>query len=180
MSQFRTIVQSADLLGRERYVELSLFSALGSRALEVDSSDEMLWLASSAQSHAWRARLLEELLPVSLGLPGVDDATRSPGSLSEEIVQMIRGQGDGIGILDTLGRVLYPQMLSAYRAHLVSCSPAADLATALVLRRAIGDLECRLDELHEVLELDEGPLRSTSVVVAELLERLGGPFGPLE
>ena len=180
MSKFRTILQSADLLGRERYVELSLFSALGSRSLEVEETDAMLWLASSAQSHAWRARLLEELLPVSLGLPGVDEVTRSPGSLSDEIVQMIRSQGDGAAILDTLGRVLYPDMLSAYRAHLVSCSPAADLATSLVLRRVIGDLECRLDELHEVIELDEGPLGPSSAVVAELLERVGGPFGPLE
>jgi hypothetical protein len=180
VSPFRTIFATADLLGRERYVELALFRGLGERSIGVVEPEAMLMLASFARSHAWRARLLEEQLPVSLGLPGVDEATRSPGSDADEAVGVTCTDGDGFEILDAIGRVLYPEMLSAYRIHLVSCSPAADLPVALALRRVIADLECRLDELHEVVDLGDGPLRPRATALSDLLTRLGGPFGPTE
>jgi hypothetical protein len=91
------------------------------------------------------------------------------------------GADDGEGeILEVLGRVLYPEMLSAYRRHLVTCSPASDLPVTVALRRVIGDLEARLDELHEIAAIDDAPLTSKSQAVSELLGQLGGPFGPIE
>lgn len=180
MSPFRTIFATAELLGKERYVELALFKALGERALGVTEPDAMLMLASVARSHAWRARVIEELLPVSLGLPGVEEATRSPGASIDEVIGLVCAEGDGAEILDVLGRVLYPEMLSAYRSHLVTCSPAADLPVTVALRRVIGDLECRLDEMHEVIEIDDGPLRARSAAAFELLSSFGGPFGLLQ
>ena len=177
---FRTIFSAADLIGKERYVELACFKGLGERSLQVREADVVLFLASAAQSHAWRARQLEELLPVSLGLPGVDEATTSPGPITDDAIALACADGSGEEILQAIGRVLYPQMLSAYRAHLVTCSPAAELPTVLVLQRVIADLECRLDDLHEVLEIDEGLLPSRASALSSLLERVGGPFGVTE
>lgn len=180
MSTFRTIFSTADLVGRERYVELALFQGLGGRSIAVVEPDVMVFLANAARSHAWRARQLEELLPVSLGLPGVDEATASPGSLVDDAVSLASAEGTGAEILEAIGRVLYPQMLGAYRVHLVSCSPAADLPVVVVLQRVIADLECRLDELHEVLDLGEGFLPPRATALSEMLQSAGGPFGPPE
>ena len=179
MSPFRSLLETADLLGRERYVELALFEALGHRSLSVAQPETMLLLARAARVHAWRAKVLEELLPVSLGLPGVDESTRSPGTLFDEALAELCSDGDEAGIIEALARVVYPEMLGAYRAHLVSCSAAADPPVSIALRRVISDLEVQADELYEVLESDGGPLTSRAQSVAARLSDLGGPFGAL-
>ena len=179
MISFRTIHETADLLGRERHVEIEMFRVLGAGSLGFESPEVMLYVANAARSHAWRAQLLEELLPVSLGLPGVDEATRSPGVLADQVIAGLIVEGDEDQILEALGKVVYPEMLSAYRHHLVSCSPASDLPVTIVLRRVIGDLETRLDELHEMSAIDDASLAPSTQAMSELLRQLGGPFGAI-
>jgi hypothetical protein len=176
----RTIGETADLVGRERYAELSFFSVLGERASAAEVPSVMVVLAGAAQGHAWRAKVLEELLPVSLGLPGVEDATRSPGPEFEEAAARLTREGADVALAEALAKVLYPAMLSAYRAHLVSCSEIADPPVMLALRRVIADLESQSDELYAVVGADDGPSRGSAADVQRLLERLGGPFGQID
>lgn len=179
MSPFRTIHASADLLGRERYVELGCFRALGERALHAGDASVMVVLSAAARSHAWRAKQLEELLPVSLGLPGADESTRSPGEAIDAAIALIATESDDAEVARALSRVLYPAMLASFREHLVSGEDAADRPASAVLGRVISDLEARLDDLSDVVDVGEGLLFGTSARLADLLEGALGPFGAL-
>jgi hypothetical protein len=180
MTQPRTIGQMADLVGRERYAELTLFGALGNRVLRSTEPGVMVVLAGAAQGHAWRAKVLEELLPVSLGLAGVDAATRTPGAEFDGIIERLSSEPDDAILAEAVAKVVYPAMLAAYRAHLTGCSEISDPPVMLALRRVIADLESQSDELFAVVGADEGPPRGSAAEVLELLDRLGGPFGQID
>ncbi|HEY5272898.1 MAG TPA: hypothetical protein VIJ34_06655 [Acidimicrobiales bacterium] len=180
MTRSRTIAESADLVGRERYAELTLFAALGHRVLTASVPAIAVLLASAAEGHVWRAKVLEELLPVSLGLPGVDDATRSAGPEFDAAVVRLASESDDVSLAEALAKVLYPQMLSAYRAHLVGCSEVSDPPVMLALRRVIADLESQSDELYTAVGADDGTPRGSAAAVLELLEHLSGPFGQID
>jgi hypothetical protein len=180
MTPSRTIDQSADLVGREHYAELTLFGALGDRVLRATEPGVMVVLAGAAQGHAWRAKVLEELLPVSLGLAGVEEATRSAGPEFDSTVARLTSESDDVSLAEALAKVLYPAMLRAYRAHLVGCSEISEPPVMLALRRVIADLESQSDELYVVVGADEGPPRGCAADVLELLDRLGGPFGRID
>ena len=180
MTSPRTIEQTADLVGRQRYAELTLFAALGDRVLRATEPGVMVALAGAAEGHAWRARVLEELLPVSLGLPGVEEATKSAGPQFDSAVARLTSESDDLRLAEALAKVLYPAMLGAYRAHLVSCSEISDPPVMLALRRVIADLESQSDELYAVVGADEGPPRGSAADVLELLDRLDGPFGRID
>jgi len=175
----RGLFATADLVGRERYSELALFKALGRRSLEASSPPAAVALSAAARGHAWRAKVLEEQLPVSLGLPGVDDATRSPGAGLDDAVDALGAERDDTTLIAALAKVVYPAMLGSYRAHLVSCSEVSDPPVALALRRVIADLEFQADDLYVLVGDDEGPPRGVAAAVARLLEAAGGPFGSI-
>jgi hypothetical protein len=177
MTGFRTIVETADLVGRERYAELALFRALGERTLRASEAAVMVVLSGAAEGHAWRAKVLEELLPVSLGLPGVEQATHSPGPEFDAGVARLTGEANDVSLAEALAGIFYPAMLAADRAHLVSCSAISEAPVVLALRRVIADLEAQSDELYALVGSDEGPPRGSAAAVAELLDSLGGPFG---
>ena len=179
MSPFRSILDSAQLIGHERYVEISCFRALGVRALGASDPSVLVALAAAARGHAWRARELEDLLPVSLGLPDVDGSTRPPGEKMDDAISLLAAEPDDAEVARALARVLYPAMLASYRAHLVSGSDAADRHLSTVLRRVISDLEARVDDLSDVVALDDGPFVGTCSLLAELVENSSGPFGSL-
>jgi hypothetical protein len=179
MTRSRTIGETADLVGRERYAEITLFRALGERVRTVSVPGVMVVLAGAAQGHAWRAKVLEELLPVSLGLPGVDDATRSAGPEFDEAVARLTREGDDVTLAEAVAKVLYPAMLGGYRAHLVGCSEVADPPVTLALRRVIADLESQSDELYTAVGGDDGPSYGVAADVQGLLDRIGGPFGQI-
>jgi hypothetical protein len=180
VSPFRRIEASADLVGREHYVELELFRTLGTATSAIEAPRMMVALSTASRSHAFRARLLEELLPVSLGLAGVDVSSRPPGAEFAEVTRLLFGERDGDELCRALTRVVYPEMLESYRRHLVSCDDAADLPVSVQLRRVISDLEARLDDLSDLIELDEAPLEGTSAGIARALSSLAGPFGPMD
>jgi hypothetical protein len=176
----RTITQAADLVGRERYAELTLFGALGDRVLRSTNPVVMVVLSGAAQGHAWRAKVLEELLPVSLGLPGVEEATKSPGAELDSAVARLTGEADDVRLAEALAKVLYPAMLAAYRAHLIGCSEISEPPARLALGRVIADLESQADEFYALVGADEGPPRGSAADVLDLLDRLGGPFGRID
>ena len=81
---FLNIFESARQLGALRAVELACFARLGERAPELSPAGCARWAASASRAHAWRAGLLEDLLPVSVGLPGPAELTVVPeGALAD-------------------------------------------------------------------------------------------------
>ena len=108
-------------------------------------------------------------MPVSLGLPGVDDATRSAGPEFDEAVARLVSESDDVALAEAVAKVLYPAMLGAYRAHLVGCSEIADPPVMLALRRVIADLESQSDELYAMVGADDGPPRGSAADVQGLL-----------
>jgi len=106
-------------------------------------------------AHAWRASLVEGLLPVSVGLPGLAELTVIPqGPLAEELARALpdpafdplprsrdsRGD-DGRSVVVGLCDRLYPLLLSEYSLRLELASPAADGPVIRVIGRVIADLE---------------------------------------
>ncbi len=172
-----TLRESVDLLGRYRYVELALFRALGERSVAVAHPATARYLSAASGAHGWRARTIESLLPVSVGLPGTEECTRSPSAHLDAAVSLLVAPGPDAAVLGALVEVLYPAMLDAYRERLGVASPAADGPLTRALERCIGDLVTVLEEGRS-LRGAEGST-ALSAEVAALLDRSGGPFGPL-
>ena len=65
-------------------------SHLGERAPQLAAPGCARWAASASLAHAWRASLLEDLLPVSVGLPDLEELTVLPaGALAEELARVL-------------------------------------------------------------------------------------------
>ncbi len=173
MSAPLSLLESADLLGRYRYVELGAFAALGARA-RTAAPRFAAFLAGASRAHAYRAALFEARLPVSVGLPGPEELTRSPHLAIDEVLDALSAEPDDQLVLDALSGVLYPAMAASYAERLAAASPAADGGLARALRRAIADLDAVASEV--LLLASSSPLAAR---VAVALAAAGGPFGPL-
>ncbi|MGO9332991.1 MAG: hypothetical protein ACLQCU_02855 [Acidimicrobiales bacterium] len=156
------LLDSSRHLGGLRAVELTCFRRLGERAPRLVPASCARWAASASLAHAWRASLLEVLLPVSAGLPGLEELTILPeGTLGDELARALpdRGQAlaergrvrdprdrdsreyDGLSLIADLSGRLYPLLLAEYARRLELCSPAADGAVVRAMGRAMADLE---------------------------------------
>jgi hypothetical protein len=147
------LVESSRQLGALRAVELECFRRLGGRAARLEPASCARWAASASLAHAWRASLIEELLPVSAGLPPPEELTVLPtGTLGDELARALPeiesvpapGVGrrdDGWQLVTELAGRLYPRLVEEYTRRLEKCSPAADGAVARTMRRAVADLE---------------------------------------
>lgn len=134
------LIESAVALGGLFWVELEAFGLLG----RLSSSGslpavEAMKAAGAARGHAWRAAQLEELLPVSSGLPGHDELAVSPGAAASRWV----GSLAGLFAPEQEPRRLqwYRELGAAYKRRLVHASPASDAATVRVLGRLLSDIE---------------------------------------
>ncbi len=149
------LLESARCLGGLRAVELTCFARLGERAPQLASPGCARWAASASLAHAWRASLLEDLLPVSIGLPDLEDLTVLPaGALAEELARVLplvdarplppsrdTRTDDGRALIADLSHRLYPFLLEAYNDRMELASPSADGAVVRNLSRAVADLE---------------------------------------
>ncbi len=149
------LLESAKWLGGLRAVELTCFARLGERAPQLAAPACARWAASASLAHAWRASLLEDLLPVSIGLPNLDDLTVLPaGALADELARVLpsvdahplplsrdSGTDDGRVLIADLSHRLYPFLLKAYNDRMELASPPADGAVVRNLARAVADLE---------------------------------------
>jgi len=161
------ILDSARHLGGLRAVELTCFRRLGGRAARLSPASCARWAASASLAHAWRASLLEDLLPVSVGLPGLDELTIvPPGTIADELARVlpVSDQGlldfddssgsqgrdsapdNGLPLVAGLCDRLYPLLLADYKLRVERASPAADGAIVRMVRRAASDLEIVLAE----------------------------------
>ena len=154
------LLESSRQLGGLRAVELACHSRLGVRSRRARAPRAVRWLSSAGLAHAWRAMLLEGLLPVSVGLPRIDELTVLPeGVLGSELARVLPDPGcqdfdpasdprthdrqadDGNSFIDDLCSHLYPSLLAAYGERLETSSPAADGAICRIVGRAVADLE---------------------------------------
>ena len=88
-----TLLESVDLLGRYRYVELEGFTASEGGARRSRTPAIRRYLAGASLAHGWRARLIEERLPVSVGLPGTKPSTRSPSGFIDRAIALVVEDG---------------------------------------------------------------------------------------
>ena len=141
------LLESSRRLGALRAFELSCFRRLGELAPRLEPASCARWASSASLAHAWRASLLEGLLPVSAGLPGLSELTVCrEGELVEllERVMPVRVGTDPLDGREIAGEVLgelYPRLLREYAGVLERCEPASDGAVARSVRRAMADLE---------------------------------------
>lgn len=170
-----SLLEHADLLGRYRYVELRLFGLCGRRCVELEGAARR-WCSGAARAHAWRARCLEELAPISIGLPDVASITLPAGPAQQVALERLEAAEAAV-FLAALVDTWYPAMAGAYRERLVRCHRAADAPLHRVLQRVVGDLGVVRSEGAEVTgEIDLGTFGQD---LESLLSDAGGPFGPL-
>lgn len=158
------ILESAKTIGALRAVELACFERLGERAPLLSPPSCARWAAAASLAHAWRASQLEELLPVSVGLPSLDEVTVLPdGPLGAELDLTLPALGDAVRLagdarpsesageaaeagdarafVAELSSRLYGQLLAEYSRRLEVSSPASDGAVLRTLGRVVADLE---------------------------------------
>jgi hypothetical protein len=145
-----TIVESSQLLGRFCYVERELHRRVGALAGPGDPGRApappvppgvRVWLAGAAMAHAWRAAQIRPLLPVSVGLPGEAELTRSPGPEVGEALDLATAPFlEADSLLTGIVEIIYASMLEGYEQRLAAASPASDPAVSRVLARLAGDL----------------------------------------
>lgn len=179
MTRPLTLLESAGLLSRYRYVELETFTLLGERASGCSAPVAAAFLAGASLAHGWRARLVEERLPISAGLPGVAACMRSPSPELDAALALIVSGGDDADVLDGLLGALYPAMAVGYADRIAVASPAADPPIVRLLGRLLADLDALRREGAEVAAQLPLPAAGRRRAVEELLARGGGPFGPL-
>jgi hypothetical protein len=172
-----TLIESADLLGRYRYVELATFAALGERAKSAESAGVQRFLAGASLGHGWRARIVEERLPVSVGLPGTEASTRSPSPFVDQAIAVLVGPGPDGDLLEALLGAFYPAMLVAYDARIALAAPAPDGPIVRALGRIRHDLATVTAEGNARFPVRHPAARSTEI--SRLLGESGGPFGPI-
>jgi hypothetical protein len=179
MTRPLTLLESADLLGRYRYVELEAFALLGARASSTSEPAVAGFLAGASLAHGWRAGLIEERLPVSVGLPGAAACTRAPSPEVDAALAAIVAAGDDAEVLDGLLGGLYPAMGAGYAERLAVASPAPDPPVQRLLGRVLADLDAVRRDGAEIAGMLPWPTAGRRRAVEELLGRGGGAFGPL-
>jgi hypothetical protein len=175
MTEALTLAETADLLGRYRYVELSLFARLGARAPLCGNAAAVVYLSGASLAHGFRAGLVESLLPVSTDLAGAAALTRSPGGRFDEALDVLDGPGGDAELLDALVGVLYPAMADAYAEHLATASGPADAALRRTLRRVLADLTGVAADGRALVPARGDSARAARV--RQLLDAVPGPFG---
>jgi hypothetical protein len=142
------MTDTAGVIGGLREVELALFGWLGRSAPSCSSPEEVVWASAASLRAAWRARELETLLPVSVGL--VPDAavsclssaaTGSLTSLMSTVEERAGGSGGADESLPETAAALYEVLAGVYDFRLDRLSRAADGPLERVLCRVATDLQ---------------------------------------
>jgi hypothetical protein len=174
-----TLLESADLVGRYRYVELLAYRVLGERASCCSDPRILVFLESSSAAHGFRAGLFEARLPVSVGLPAAVECTHSPHPSVDRVFSLLVDNDDDGAVAAVLLGEVYPTMAAAFRRHLLAASPYSDPPIVRALDRALADLLSTCASGEQLgLSLGGFPAEHALSIRAEL-DRAGGPYGPL-
>lgn len=137
-----TLAQSAELVGRYRWIERRLFELTGSWAPAAPIPAVAVHLDAVSLQHAWHADLWAERLPV---LDGVDrEALTRPTPGAAAVFDDLgagedEGPGSWVDRLAGLYRVVVPRLLVGYERHLARATSPADPPTTRALRLVIRD-----------------------------------------
>ncbi len=170
----QTIQELADLLGRYRYVELTLFVITGQAVSRSTVATLAVQLSAMSHAHAYRCELVEGRLLVSDGLDHAPESTRSP-SAEHEILFESLGKLTCEELIVSLGHAWYPAMLDSYRDRLASCELASEGPVRLMLSRMIFDLESTITELSHVCDFSR--FASEAAITRARIADVQGPFG---
>ncbi|HUY07241.1 MAG TPA: hypothetical protein VMU99_08285 [Acidimicrobiales bacterium] len=172
--RFRTIQELADLLGRYRFVELTLFGITGRGVASSGDASLAVQLSAASHAHAYRAELIERRLLVSDGLNDASRSTRTPSEEHEILFEAIgKLDGEELGVM--LAFAWYPAMLAAYTERLETCDRASEGPIRLMLSRLVFDLGTTVKNLSDPCD----PSRFASGILATQgrIVDVGGPFG---
>jgi hypothetical protein len=139
MSPPFTLLETSRLLGHYRHAELVGYATLGPRALSTLDGEVRLFLVRATSSHAYRAGLLEGLLPVSVTLPDAASLTVPADDRIDGAFALLSSAPDA-DLVAGLVQVVYPLIDASYAAHAERCSSFADPPFALVLARLRAEL----------------------------------------
>ena len=167
-----TLLQQADLLGRERYVELSLAELLGSAASQAEDPAMVVLLNGLGQAHRYRAHLIEAEIPISLGLPHTEEVTVAPSPAHERQLVDLAALAPLALAAVVIGE-WYPAIFLSYQTHQALCSEAGDPPIVRLLDRLLDDLG-RIRDAPSVAAWNRETADARDVIDA-----LGGPFGTL-
>ncbi|HLI45040.1 MAG TPA: hypothetical protein VKU92_11320 [Acidimicrobiales bacterium] len=146
-----SLLESARALGSLRWLELEGHARLGALAAGGSLPPRTaVWASGASLAHAWRAEQLRELLPVSAGLPGVDESTRasaSGGALARDLEVALRSADSG-----ALSR--WYRALSAVYAAL---SEGVGVAGGAPARRMLNRLAADADREAGEIAVDRAP-----------------------
>jgi hypothetical protein len=149
---FVTLIERARRSARLAALELMLFEVTGARVKSVTLPAAKVACSGASLAHAWRARQLEELLPVAGGLDPptawLSEAASDP-ALGELAALLAQPEGDLAflaGLLDGVDEVL----LASYRAEIEAArlAPMAEATTLVVLGRVRCDLSRWIDRVR--------------------------------
>jgi len=172
----QTIQELARLLGRYRYVELTLFVITGRAVSRSEAAAVAVQLSTMSHAHAYRAELIERRLLVSDGLDRAPDSTKTPSAEHEILFESLEGL-TAEELIAMLGLAWYPAMLVAYRERLAICDQASEGPVRLMLSRVIFDLESTITSLSQVC--DSSRFVSETAATRSRIADVRGPFGTL-
>jgi hypothetical protein len=126
---FLSLEESGRRFGSYVWAERRLFETLGGWSGDTDEPASRPVLAANAAHHAWRAGVLADRLPRARGLD-VDGWIAPPNDeIAEAFAILARpGAGRSTSTARLVGvyRVVVPELLEAYRAHLGGLTEIAD------------------------------------------------------
>ena len=118
-----TFSTDARQLGAWCWLERRLFEVVGGWVATTPEAEVKVHLASVCHHHAWRAELIDRLLPRAYAGP-LEDLVRAPADGS--VVDRMATLEVSVERLAALYRVVLPRALASYRSYLEGCNPATD------------------------------------------------------
>jgi hypothetical protein len=140
-----SLLESAGALGSLRWLEIEGHARLGALAAGASVSPRTaVWASGASLAHAWRATQLRELLPVSAGLPGVDESTQ-PAPSGAAVAQALE-----VAVLTRDSSALsqwYRALSAAYSALSAGVGEAAGAPARRMLNRLAADADREAGEI---------------------------------
>jgi hypothetical protein len=135
------VAESARRVGNYKWVETTLFGALGGWIATVPELDVKMRLGTHCYKHAWHAELWHKRLP-ELREMNPDRLTQPANDAMVAFMEaMTEPEDAGLTIEKLVGvyRVLIPHKIAAYTYHLNNTSQITDAPTIRSLRFALAD-----------------------------------------
>jgi hypothetical protein len=169
------VFELTDQLRRAAFVERICIRNLAGWFLVVPAYETKYQVAYAAWGHAEHVNWLRDRLAHLRG--GHADASIDPRLVT--FMDQVKDSPDAWAFLRSTYEVIYPALLSLYRALLDEADPSANAFDVRLLRRLIPEIEAMVESAGEVLDADPDPDASQhwAAGLKARLESLGGLSG---